>query len=873
MQLRFRILIPLTLMLIAVLATVVGGFYWLQQKDVEHMSDTDLRSLKQVFKVELVKEARVLKTLLTLVIEQDQRQTQSNSLKQAWLQRDRQLLLSRAQPIYEQLNRDYAITHFYFTDADRINFLRVHKQGKHGDKINRFTTLEAERTGRPATGIELGPYGTFTLRQVIPFTQQGRLIGYLELGVEIDSILSGLHSSLGLDLVGLIDKQYLRRQQWENGMSMLGHDADWMRFPAVAEITRTLADLPVELETLIASDVNALAGLHQGYAANGLHYYARSTPLQEASGRKVGDLVVLRDVSETVAAGNRFIAAISATAVLACIILWLLFYGLLGRVEKEIKKTSLGLIRSRIKAETATRSAESANQMKSEFLANMSHELRTPLNAIIGYSELLTEEAEDKGDKESVADLKKIHSSGNHLLSLINDVLDLAKIEAGRVELMPERIDVQTLVRDVEMVAQPLIEKNGNHCEFNCAANIGEAVLDAGRVRQVLLNLLSNAAKFTKQGTVSMAVSREREMLRFIVSDNGIGMTPEQLEKVFIPFVQADATTTREYGGTGLGLPLSEEMCAVMGGHIKVTSVMGQGSTFTVYLPEDVSVSASTNASGSNDGVAIRHDTYSSAIDMYDDEYVLIIDDDKHDREMLSRHLEKAGFAVTAVSSGTLGLQMAESRPPLVILLDILMPGIDGLQVLESLKQQPATAAIPVVMISVVEEQHRARQLGALEYLSKPLQKSQLLAMMQRLCPEMNGVDVLVIEDDDATREMLCRQLASIGWQARQARQGNEGLEQVGVQVPDLILLDLMMPEMDGFEFLKALREMPTSLDTKVVVLTAKELSKQEQQFLQGAAQQVIGKGEQDSGLNLLLQNVRHQIMLGRVVGQAVGQA
>jgi len=513
--------------------------------------------------------------------------------------------------------------------------------------------------------------------------------------------------------------------------------------------------------------------------------------------------------------------------------------------------------------EAAMRAAESSNRMKSEFLANMSHELRTPLNAIIGYSELLSEEAEDNGDTENIADLNKIHSAGNHLLSLINDVLDLAKIEAGRVELMPEQVDVHALASDVVSVTQPLLEKNANQFELDCPADIGEAMLDAGRVRQVLMNLLSNAAKFTKQGTISMTVRREDQLLRFAVSDSGIGMTPAQLEKVFIRFVQADASTTREYGGTGLGLPISEEMCRLMGGSIEASSETGKGSTFTVVIPADVSV-AVERVRSSESAAAMNHDTYCSGAGMHAGEYVLIIDDDQSDRDMLSRHLEKAGFGVTAVSSGQQGLTLAQEKAPLVILLDVLMPEIDGWQVLEALKQDPATVDIPVVMISVIDKQSQAACMGAVDYLSKPLDKHQLLSTMNKLMPEAKQADVLVIEDDDAMRELVCRQLASVGWQSREACQGKEGLAQIEVKMPDLILLDLMMPEMYGFTFLTALRKLPAGRNTPVVVLTAKDLSIKEQQFLLGAAQQVIGKGDDGSGLDQLLQNVRHQIMLSR---------
>lgn len=539
-----------------------------------------------------------------------------------------------------------------------------------------------------------------------------------------------------------------------------------------------------------------------------------------------------------------------------------LFVGLIRNIT-ERKEAECAL-------QTAMKAAESANRMKSEFLANMSHELRTPLNAIIGYSEMLSEDAEDKGDTEVMDDLNKIHSAGNHLLSLINDVLDLAKIEAGRVELMPESLQVHELVEEIITVVRPMVEKNDNTLEVDCCEDIGVAILDAGRVRQVLLNILSNAAKFTSKGKIALMVRREAGVLQFQVTDSGIGMTPEQLEKVFIPFVQADSSTTREYGGTGLGLPISEEICALMGGHISATSEPGEGSVFTVFLPADVT--AEVAKIHEREATESNHDTYSSGQYMHAGEYVLVIDDDGNTREMLTRHMEKSGFGVVAVSSGEKGLEQVQRNWPLVILLDVIMPGMDGWQVLEVLKSDPATSDIPVVMITITDEQEKAFSFGAMEYLSKPVQKHALIDVLHRIQPEAKQADVLIIEDDEATRELVARQLGTAGWQTRQALHGKEGLDQIEIRMPDLILLDLMMPEMDGLKFLKVLRKMPAGKDIPVVVMTAKDLSRQEKKYLHGAAQLVVGKGSDGSGLEQILQAVRHHIRLSRLMVQQLGE-
>jgi PAS domain S-box-containing protein len=378
----------------------------------------------------------------------------------------------------------------------------------------------------------------------------------------------------------------------------------------------------------------------------------------------------------------------------------------------------------------ARREAEAANSAKSQFLASMSHELRTPLNAIIGYSEMLEEEAADSGQAAFVPDLQKIRAAGRHLLSLINDILDLSKIEAGKLELFLETFEVRATVTDVATTVAPLVEKNANRLEIRCADDVGRMHADLTRVRQVLLNLLSNACKFTQRGTIGLSAERERgadgsEWLVFQVRDSGIGMTPEQMAKLFEAFSQADASTSRHYGGTGLGLAITRRFCRMMGGEVTVASVAGQGSTFTVRLPASVGEPRPETAAVEAPAPPAPPAGPVSGT-------LLVIDDDPEARALMRRFLGKEGFRIEEAPDGETGLRLARELRPDVITLDVLMPGMDGWAVLGALKGDPELARIPVVLATIVDEEHLGFALGASEYLTKPIDRERLIAVLEK---------------------------------------------------------------------------------------------------------------------------------------------
>ncbi len=478
-----------------------------------------------------------------------------------------------------------------------------------------------------------------------------------------------------------------------------------------------------------------------------------------------------------------------------------------------------------------------ASRAKSAFLANMSHELRTPLNAILGYSEMLKEELEDLGHHDLIPDLVKINSAGRHLLALINSILDLSKIEAGKMELYMETCDVARVVAEVHELARPLAAKNDNTLVVACDERVGRMVTDVTKLRQVILNLLSNACKFTERGEVRLTVKRyapvDADWISFEVSDTGIGMSEEQLGKLFQEFTQADASTSRKFGGTGLGLAISRRFCHMMGGDITVRSEPGQGSVFTVRLP--------ANTTGPSDR---EHDQTPAPVAGKEAVRVLVIDDDPGVRELLARTLAKEGFNVATASGGEHGVARAREFEPAVITLDVMMPGMDGWAVLAALKNDPTLAHIPVVMVSMVDERRVGYALGAAAYLTKPIDRRRLVDILAGFQRGGQPYHVLLVEDEPAVRELVQRTLESDGWRVQTASNGREALAALEADdPPTAILLDLMMPEMDGFEFLTELDRDDRFRDVPVVVITAMDLSPEQRSRLEARVERILQKG------------------------------
>jgi signal transduction histidine kinase/CheY-like chemotaxis protein len=496
-----------------------------------------------------------------------------------------------------------------------------------------------------------------------------------------------------------------------------------------------------------------------------------------------------------------------------------------------------GLIDARTsEMETARDEARDASDQKTKFFANMSHELRTPLNAILGYGEMLYEDCEDLGYDDLLPDLKKITSSGSHLLSLINNILDLSKIEAGKMELFVTSFEIENMVQTIKDVSEPLAAKNDNGFVINLDGAMGSMSQDETKLRQCLTNFLSNGFKFTKNGTVTLDVKANMvgdvEFIDFAVIDTGAGMSPEGVAKVFEEYTQAERSTSANYGGTGLGLPISKKFAEMMGGDVIVTSEEGVGSVFTMSVPRECPEYNEDEVEGN----VINLDEQ--------DNLVVLVDDDVAMHDLIKRTISKLNLTLLGATNSEKGMELIREVKPKLILLDVLMPGRDGWSLLKECKTDKDLKDIPVIMISQLNQSNLASSLGANDYLTKPIDRSHFINTLKRILGnDTQDKKVLVIDDDKDVRELLSRLLKDAGYRPIDARDGKEGLERTKDE-PALIILDLEMPRMDGFEFLdNYIKDVPEEKRAPVLVFSGKDLTDVQEDLLK---ERVVGLVKKD---------------------------
>jgi len=508
-----------------------------------------------------------------------------------------------------------------------------------------------------------------------------------------------------------------------------------------------------------------------------------------------------------------------------------------------------------VQLEHSNQALQEANRHKSVFLANMSHELRTPLNAIIGFSELLTDASDGQFDAPTrTRFLNQILTSGKHLLGLINDILDLSKVEAGQMELRLQVVSVAEVVDQVVKTVEPLVAKKNIQLQADVKGS-GELLADAGKLKQMLLNLVSNAIKFTPEGgAVSVAAARVKETMEISVTDTGIGIAEADLKQIFREFHQVDHGPGRKHEGTGLGLALTKRFAALHGGDVRVVSSVEKGSTFTLSLPVRASV-----APAADHAEAMPANGHGSA------PLVLVVEDDPAAAELLTRQLIGAGYRTEIARRGSEAIAKARELHPAAITLDIILPEVDGWEVMTQLKSDAATSAIPVVVVSVVDNAELGLALGAIDYFVKPVEAKELIARLNLLKiknPNRDGeVRVLIVDDEAANRHWLIKALEPAGFTVLPASGGREAIDMAKSLQPDLVLLDLMMPEVTGFDVVEALRADPSTREMPIMVLTAANLTDADKRQLSGRVSEILSRQSVGSAdvVGLLRRIVAHR--------------
>ena len=509
--------------------------------------------------------------------------------------------------------------------------------------------------------------------------------------------------------------------------------------------------------------------------------------------------------------------------------------------------------------QTANQELARANKLKSEFLANVSHELRTPLSAIIGFSQILLDGIDGTLNEEQRQDIQQVNRSGQSLLNLINQILDLSKIEAGKMELIPERLELPGLVNSVLESIHPLAEQKNLKIETRLPPSLPAVEADPVRLKQILINLLSNAVKFTDRGHIEVFAQPSGRMVRIAVKDTGIGISPESQKLIFEEFVQGDGSSTRRHGGTGLGLSIVRRLVEMHGGAITVVSEPGLGSTFMFTVPVWAAAPASLPAARARPLQQPNPGLPSNVI--------LVVDDDASVRQLIARHLEQDGWKTIQASNAADAVRLAHESRPVLVTLDIMMPDASGWWVLEKLREDPQTAGLPILVVTIVEDQRLVFALGASDYLAKPYDRNLLIEKVHHLLPQLNGKRVLVVDDDPEARILLAKILGEEGARVELASDGNQAMASLQKSAPDLVLLDLMMPGMSGFETVARMRALPFAAQIPVIIVSAKELSAEDALTLNGHIQRFIAKGTiEPAGLTAAVRQVLGQV---RAQGEA----
>ena len=521
----------------------------------------------------------------------------------------------------------------------------------------------------------------------------------------------------------------------------------------------------------------------------------------------------------------------------------------LQSMNSELQNQTSELNKQNLELELQREQVEEANRLKSEFLSNLSHELRTPLNSINALSRILLIQTRDNLSDEEINYLTIIERNGKHLLSLINNILDLSKIEAGKMDLNPVRFSIKNLLETIVEGLEPVAREKGITLQLNIREDLPWIESDEARVHQIIQNIIGNGLKFTEEGGVMVSASRNKTRVRIQIADTGIGIQAKDLSNIFEEFRQVDGSLSRRFEGTGLGLAIAQKATQILGGQISVDSTPGKGSTFTISLPIEYAGLPGNNHPWQ------AHGSPESMISS--PKKILIIDDDPEDIKIISENISQLGYDIITATSGREGLRLAEIHRPFAITLDLIMAEMDGWEALLSLKRNPDTADIPVIIVSTADDRKTGFALGAVGYVTKPVNKNQLISEIYQITGSSPHT-VMIVDDNEMERLAMAGAVQEEGARVVLAENGAKCLEMLAQTRPDVLLLDLMMPEMDGFEVLNRIRAHPETKDLPVIIVTAKDLSEKERQQLESRTLSVLAKGTHTSGI--LVKEIRNAL-------------
>jgi len=795
-------MLPVSLAMLILCVGLSMGFYADLNNQIKADFTDQVKGVQRMFENELASEAEMINGLIDF-LEKDK------DILAGWNTKNRKFLFQKTEPLFQEMRSKHHITHFYFHGLDHLNFLRVHNKPRFGDTITRFTLSLASQSQKNIYGIELGAFGTFTLRVVRPWMVNGELVGYIELGKEIEHITQRINTIQNVDLLLLIQKKFLQHEQWKEGLAMMGRTGNWDLYTDYVFIdqTRDLGQFIGDQHLSLNKSPLLRRMTQTAHSNQGLIFQA--IPLIDAGQRDIGHIVVFSDKSLAYfEMQEEMRGAVIATLILSVILLSF-FWFFLGRVEEKLKKQMIDLDQAMI-------AAKASLEAKSDFLATMSHEIRMPMNGVLGMTGILLESHLDQDQRDCANTVK---SSAESLLAIINDILDFSKIESGKLDI--EIIDFDLRVAVNEVVDLLVTKAEEKHLELVglMYASVPTAVRgDPGRFRQILLNLVGNAIKFTEQGEVVVHImpdweTPEEMLLRVEVRDTGLGLTPESQGRLFQPFSQADSSTTRKFGGTGLGLAISKQLVELMGGEIGVDSTSGEGSCFWFTMRmEKQPPQAERDEPAEHSLQGLK---------------VCIVDDNDTNRLLLLHYTTAWGMDCINANNGSTALALlidavAHGQPCDLLILDMQMPLMDGLEVAHKVKADSVLANTRMVMLTSIGRRGDAalmQKAGISAYLSKPIHQHQLRdCLLMVMNPSANDElpfvtkhtileakrrregRLLVADDNMVNQKVAVRMLERLGYRVDVVANGLEAVEAVKRISYHAVLMDCQMPEMDGYE-------------------------------------------------------------------------